>query len=61
MAISSDVFQPLGSRFRVQPASDLIALGEGWLVTDRETGNYIWTGGWMTLLEARNRLIEKTL
>src|ERR1700744_1101177 len=49
--------KPLGPRFKVQPASDVIGFGQpGWVVTGLATGLMIWTGSGMTMIEAANRL-----
>lgn len=48
---------PLGARFMVHQASDVIGFDQpGWVITDRKTGLMIWTGCDLTLMEAAERL-----
>lgn len=51
--------QPLGPRFSVRSARDLIAFdAPGWIVTHRQTGLAIWTGCSLTMAQAADRLDE---
>ena len=57
MRIAADMLGPL---FRVEDANRYFGPeAEGWVVTHRATRLMIWTGGFMSLHEAAQRLIER--
>ena len=49
---------PLGRPFKVREASEVMPMAQGYIVTDVEYDRCLWTGGNLTLLEARAILIQ---
>lgn len=60
MGTALDIAGVLGPEFRVRPASDLWGIDfDGWIVTHRKTGNFVYTGRVITIHEAANRLLRR--
>lgn len=58
VGLAQIIREPLGPAFYVRPARAQWFDAEGWIVTHRRTGLWLWTGEVITLEEARGRLLR---